>query len=280
MITALYQIPEDVEIFLYAVPNDFSYPIYLTNHVYASLMKATARIGSNNVIHLRILTPASFIFEVNPSQFGAYGGKEQGALNASARMKQIQTPQMKSITADVEGFYWQKEEDQEDYVYNDGTQGPTEAPEYVRRLKHLDGIETVVSLNPEMSTIELKDNKNNLNYAARIQISNNGSKKLLAMNWSLRQVLVRKGAGLNYPLPDLEPGKTYDLIFNLNLKERTREVTYWSLCILDADGEETFFGCLMKAFLEDKQAKVTIIDEKEIPAYISGLYSHKMQDDV
>ena len=209
MITALYQIPENLEIFLYAVPNDFSYPIYLTSHVYASLMKATARVGANNVIHLRILTPASFIFEVNPSHFGAYS-KEQGALNGGGtRLKTIQSPQMnmKSITADVEGFYWENKEDEsEEYVYNDGDQWPTEAPEYVRRLKKIEGVDAVVTLNPEMSTIELKDNKNNLNYAARIQIRNTGMKKLFAMNWSLRQVLVRKGIGKNYPLPDLEPG--------------------------------------------------------------------------
>ena len=228
-----------------------------------------------------VLTPASFIFEVNPSHFGAYSREQQGSLNGGNKLKTIQHPVVKSIKADVEGFYWQnKEEESQDGSYYDGEEGPTDPHEFIRRHQAPEGIGASVSLNPEMSTIELKDNKNNLNYAARIQIQNRGAKKLYAMNWSLRQVLVRKGVGKNYPLPDLDSGESYDLIFNLNLKEKTREVTYWSLCLLDKEGEEAFFGSLLKATLENKLAKVSILEEKDVAAYTSGLFSRKMEDDI
>lgn len=91
------------------------------------------------------------------------------------------------------------------------------------------------------------------------------------MNWSLRQVLAKRSTLRNYPLPDLEPGQTYDLIFNLNLKSKSQEVTHWSLCLLDAEGEEAFFGQLLKASLKGKEASVSIIDEYQIAAYTSGI---------
>lgn len=277
MITALYNIPENLEIFLYAVPNDFSYPIYLTSHVYDSLVKATASVGGNNVIHLRILTPASFIFQVNPSHFGTYYGQDGHAIQGGKPQRKISQPKYKSITADVEGFYWEGHSEQvsDGGQMDDGEEGPSDPHEFVKRHTPAEGISASITLNPDMSTFELKDNKKNLNYAGRIQIKNLGQKKLLAMNWSLRQVLVKKSQVNNYPLPDLEPGQTYDLIFNLNLRQNTREVTYWSLCLLNTEGEETFFGNLLKAFLDDKQAKIQIIEAADIPALTSGLCPEK-----
>ena len=273
MITSLYQIPENTEIFLYAVPNDFSYPIYLTSHVYNSLQKATSAVGVDNVIHLRILTPASFIFQVNPSHFSTYYGQDPHALPEARPQRKISQPQYKSIAADVEGFYWEDKSEQVSDAgqMDDGEEGPSGPHEFVKRHCPPEGISASISLNPDMSTFELKDNNKNLNYAGRIQIKNLGQKKLMAMNWSLRQVLAKKSEVKSYPLPDLEAGQTYDLIFNLNLKPSSREVTYWSLCILDAEGEETFFGNMLKAYLEDKQAKITVVDASEIAAFTSGI---------
>lgn len=275
MITALYQIPESMEVFLYAVPNDFSYPIYLTSHVYSSLLKATSTIGVNNVIHLRILTPASFIFEVNPSHFSTYYNSNQEAIDdQNLHRKRIDHPKYKSITADVEGFYWEDKSDQmsEKDGMDGGEEGPCEPHEFVKRHNVVEGVSASIALNPEMTTFELKDTHKKLNYAGRIQIKNTGSKKLFAMNWSLRQVFVRKNAMKNYSLPDLEVGDTYDLIFNLNLKANTREVTYWSLCLYNTEGEETFFGNLLKAYLDEGHAKIQVIEESNIAAYTSGIY--------
>ena len=122
-----------------------------------------------------------------------------------------------------------------------------------------------------MTTFELKDNKGDVNYAARIQIKNTGLKKFIAMNWSLRQVLSSKIASRNYPLPDLEPGQTYDLIFNLNLKQKKREVTFWSLCLLDTTGEEYYFGDMIRAELNAGVANLEIIEQQRIPGFVTSI---------
>lgn len=266
LIVGLYNLGDATDLFLYAVPNDFSYPIFLSSQVYQSLQKATQRVGPNNVIHLRILTPASFIFEVNPTHF--MSTPQQAAIQDKNRRGLIEGG-IKSITADVEGFYW----DGKDNSENDSDAGTdfTDPTEFVKEHSHPEGIAVTIAPNPEGSTFELKDSKNNYNYAARIQIKNTGAKKLIAMNWSLRQVLGSKATLKNYPLPDLEKDQTYDLIFNLNLKAKAREVTYWSLSILDMEGEEAFFGPLIKAELKGVHPELTLINEESIPTYVSGI---------
>ena len=102
-IKSLFELPKSLEVFLYAVPNDYSSPIHLTTLVYASLLSAAASVGVNNVVHLRILTPASFIFQVNPSHFGMYDREQRLASNRESMS--ISSPQLKSIKADFEGLY-------------------------------------------------------------------------------------------------------------------------------------------------------------------------------
>lgn len=265
MIVGLYKLGDSTDLFLYAVPNDFSYPIFLSSSVYSSLQKATQRIGPNNVIHLRILTPASFVFEVNPTHFMS---NPQTAIQDKNR-RSLNGGPVKSITAEVEGFYW--EDRQRGENGNDAGGEEIDSETFVKEHTPTEGVSAQVTPNPEGATFELKDSKNNSSFAARIQIKNTGQKKFIAMNWSLRQVMCSKGSQRSYPLPDLEPEQTYDLIFNLNMKPKQREVTYWSLCYMDAEGQEVFIGELIKAQLNGNHPEIFMIDEKSIPTYVSGI---------
>lgn len=265
MIVGLYQLADATDLFLYAVPNDFSYPIFLSSSVYSSLQKATQRIGPNNVIHLRILTPASFVFEVNPTHFMS---TSQSSIQDKNRMTLNGGP-IKSIKAEVEGFYWEDRQKGE----NDSEDGAEEMDPDTFVKEHIptDAVSAQVTPNPEGSTFELKDSKNNSSFAARIQIKNTGQKRFIAMNWSLKQVMSSKGSPRSYPLPDLEPGQTYDLIFNLNMKPKHREVTYWSISFMDSKGDEVFIGELIKAELKENHPEISMIEEKDIPTYVSGI---------
>lgn len=266
MIVNLYNIHDSTDLFLYAVPNDFSYPIFLSSSVYASLQKATYKIGNNNVIHLRILTPASFVFEVNPTHFTST--PQQGAIQDRGRMTLNGGP-VKSITADVEGFYWEDKNTSE-HASDAGIES-IDPETFIKEHTRPEGITAQIIPNHEASTFELKDSKNNSNFAARIQIKNTGSKKFLAMNWCLKQVMCGKGGQRSYPLPDLEPEQTYDLIFNLNMRLKRREVTYWSLSLMDSNAEEVYFGPLIKAELKENHPELSLIEENDIPTYVSGI---------
>lgn len=265
----MYQFSDNTEMFLYAVPNDFSYPIFLTEHIYSTFIKATSKVGVNNVIHLRVLTPLSFIFEVNPTHFSQ--GHPQGGLESAQRKKSITRPAFQPITEGVEGFYFDHHKEANLSESMEGDNDYLDPRTFIREYIKPNGIDAEISLNPGLSTFELKDNTQNMNYAARIQIKNQGTKKLIAMNWSLRQILAHKGVIRVYPLPDLEAGQTYDLIFNLNLKPQAREVTHWCLCVMDNEGEERFFGDVLKAELKEQHPEVTIIQESKVAEYVSGI---------
>lgn len=269
MIMNLYQLESNSDMFLYAVPNDFSYPIFLTEHIYNTLQKATSKVGVNNVIHLRILTPLSFIFEVNPTHFTS--SQQQGTIDSKHAQHSISRPKYKPITADVEGFYF---DDNSEAMVSESAEGQDDFQDprsFIKAYESPEGVSAKITLNPGVSTFELKDNKNNFSYAARIQIKNTGNKKLIAMNWSLRQILASRGTLRTYPLPDLEPGETYDLIFNLNLKEGLKEVTHWCLCVLNNEGEEKYFSDLLKAVLKDKHPHMTLIEQARVAEYVSGI---------
>lgn len=267
LVRGLYNFGEAAELFIYAVPNDFSYPIRLSSEIYESLKNTTEAIGVNNVIHLRVLTPMSFIFEVNPSHFGA-GRMEQPAIEQRTQQKSIERPQFKQIKNEVEGFYWEPKEESE------AGEGPIfDVGDFMKRHNKVksQGVAASISMHPTAPTFELKDNKGQQNFAGRIQIKNTGSKKLIAMNWSLRQVLTNSSNLRVYTLPDLEVDQTYDLIFNLNIKEKTREVTYWNLCILDNEGEEAYFADTLKAELQEGHPVLSVIAVDKLAEYVSGL---------
>lgn len=270
MIMSLNQLDLNSDMFLYAVPNDFSYPIFLTDHIYTTLQKATSKVGANNVIHLRILTPLSFIFEVNPSHFTS-SHHPQDSIDSKRDQLRISRPKFKQVTAEVEGFYFDDKSDGLASVSADDTEVLLDPRSFVKAYERLEGVGAKISLNPGIPTFELRDNKNNSSYAARIQIKNTGNKKLIAMNWSLRQILASRGTLRTYPLPDLEPGETYDLIFNLNLKEGLKEVTHWCLCVLNNEGEEKYFSDLLKAVLKDKHPHMTLIEQARVAEYVSGI---------
>lgn len=77
---------------------------------------------------------------------------------------------MKSIKAEVEGFYWENKSEQMsmDGQIDDGEANPSDPQEFVKRHHAPEGINTSITLHADLSTFELRDNKNNLSYAARI----------------------------------------------------------------------------------------------------------------
>lgn len=264
LVLSLAGIADTTKGFIYAVPNDFSSPVLLDDTIYQALAKTASTHGNHNVIHLRVLSTESFIFEVNPHSFMSSSGQQ--ALNGQGEMKAIETVvSMKQIThSGAEGFHWQQ-------VFEEQGE-PHDPNEFISKYANPEGLVVRISPHAEIPTLEIKDRQQNISYAARISLKNEGSKKCIAMNWSLKQILAGKQVRMTFPLPDLEPGQTYDFIFNLNIRPKLREVTHWSLCLLDQEGEEVFFGHVIKAELKGGEVDLRLIAPADIPVYISSTH--------
>lgn len=272
LVLSLVGITDSTKGFIYAIPNDFSSPVHLDEEIYQGLVKSASTFGNHNVIHLRLLVPESFIFQVNPHSFMSSG---QTALNAGEEIKAIEGGQaMKQIThAGAEGFHWQQ-------VFEEQGE-PHDPNEFISRYSNPESLKVAITPHKDAPTLEIKDRQQNVSYAARISLRNEGTKRCIAMNWSLKQVLAGKKVRMSFPLPDLEPGQTYDFIFNLNIKPKLREVTHWSLSLMDSEAEELYFGDILKAELKEGQTEIKIIPAAEIPVYISSTHpSHNSRQRV
>lgn len=252
--------------FLYALPNDFSNPIALTTEVFNSLMNYTSGLGPNHVIQLKILTPESFVFEVNPFHLG----HNQTNTLQKDDPKRIGVPKYKQIKNEVEGFYFENKLETDSQFAGDDEPDGVSFKSFADTYLSTEKTNGQISLNTEPATFELKDSNGKNHYAARIQIANTGSNKLFAMRWHLKQIFAPKNRMKSYPLPDLEAGGTYDLIFNLNLRVDTKEVSTWALAFIDDEGEERFFGDVLKAQLDQGHPRVEVVKAADVPNYITS----------